>query len=95
MKKILLIGLTLLTSSSFAWTSWEDSPMNWKNSDMNYENSSMNWKNSSMNWENSSMNPNSRGIYDADGNRSGYIVPKSGGGFNMFDNQGNRMGYGR
>jgi hypothetical protein len=32
-------------------------------------------------------------MYDYDGNRMGYMVPRSDGGMNFFDNDGNRFGY--
>jgi len=34
-----------------------------------------------------------RGIYDNEGNRSGYAIPRPDGGVSVFDNNGNRTGY--
>lgn len=73
---------------------WNRSPTNFGNSPMNFENSRMNFNNSPLNFENSPMNLNSsRGIYDSNGDRTGYAVPRSDGGVNIFDNDGNRTGY--
>ncbi len=53
-----------------------------------------NWKNSPSNWENSPNRfGNDRVIRDNRGNVRGYAVPKSDGGVNIFDTQGNRKGY--
>jgi len=87
MKTLTLIILLLLPITVLA-QSWENSPMNYQNSPMNYNNSPMNWKNSPIN-QNSD-----RGIYDSTGERKGYAVPKPGGGFNIYDNEGNWKGYG-
>jgi hypothetical protein len=73
---------------------WKNSPDNWQNSSQNWQNNSDNWKNSPQNWENSGQNYNStNGIYDAKGNRTGYMVPRGDGGINYFNNDGTRMGY--
>ena len=67
--------------------SWNSSPNNWNNS-------ANNWNNSPNNWNNSPNNMSSRnGIYDGDGNRTGYAVRRPDGGVNFFDNGGNRRGY--
>ena len=67
-------------------------PYNRDNSSEN--NSPSNWRNSPNNWNNSPYNMNSRnGLYDGDGNRTGYAVRRSDGGVNFFDNQGRRRGY--
>jgi hypothetical protein len=73
---------------------WQNSPDNWQNSSQNWANSSQNWKNSPQNWQNNANNfDNSNGIYNGNGNRAGYIVPKANGGANYFDNAGRRFGY--
>ena len=90
--KYLLILLTPL--SLHAGTAWEDSPYNWDNSENNWDNSSNNWENSPNNWENSPNNWNSdRIIRDNSGNPTRYAVPKSDGGANIYDLDGNREGY--
>ena len=79
----------------FSWAeNWKNSPLNWNNSPNNWKNSPLNWNNSPNNWKNSTLNWNrSNGIYGERGNSSGYITPKSGGGFNIFDDDGQRLGY--
>ena len=73
---------------------WRNSPNNWNNSSDNWNNSPNNWRNSPNNWNNSPYNMNSRnGLYDGDGNRTGYAVRRPDGGVNFFDNQGRRRGY--
>lgn len=72
---------------------YNNSITNYKNSEMNYDNSPMNYKNSPLNYDNSPLNPNRRSIIDSSGNSSGYAVPQKDGGFNLFDNAGNRIGY--
>jgi len=99
MKKLILfltfvsLGLVLLSPASSWAERWEDSPYNWNNSPNNWENSPGNWKNSPNNWKNSPNNWNrNNGIYGNSGSW-GYITPKAGGGFNIFDDSGNRIGY--
>ncbi len=90
MKFILLL---LFSGSVFAYD-YESSPNNYKNSASNYENSPNNWKNSPNNYDNSPNNyGNPRTIYGVDGDSIGYSVPKTGGGMNLFDNDGDRYGY--
>jgi hypothetical protein len=73
---------------------WRNSPENWQNSSQNWDNSSQNWKNSPQNWQNSANNYyNANGIYDSNGNRTGYSVPSANGGINYFNNDGSRKGY--
>ena len=97
MNRICTLLLTTVFSiiSTICFADWENSPNNWENSSNNWENSSNNWKNSPNNWENSSSNSSSKnGVYDNQGNRRGYAVPRqSGSGVNYFDNEGNRTGY--
>ena len=81
MKTLTLLILLLLPVSVLA-QSWENSPYNWNNSPSNWQNSPYNWN-------------SKRSIYDSEGNRSGYAVPKPDGGLNIYDNEGNWRGYGR
>ena len=73
---------------------WQNSPDNWQNSPQNWQNSSQNWQNNPQNWQNSPENYNSaNSIYDKDGNRTGYAVPRAdGSGVNFFNNNGARTG---
>ena len=90
----ILVSAMLATGVSFA-QSWQNSPNNWQNSPNNWQNSPNNWRNSPNNWNNSPNNFNSRnGIYDNDGNRTGYAVPRAdGSGVNIFNDDGGRLGY--
>lgn len=89
-----ILFLFLLCSASWAFTSYDNSPLNYDNSPMNYDNSPMNYKNSPMNYKNSPMNMNSKRIIrDERGNAKGYAVPKQNGGVNIFDLDGNREYY--
>jgi hypothetical protein len=81
---------------------WENSPQNWRNSPDNWQNSARNWQNSAQDWQNSPQNwqnsganyNNANGIYDSNGNRLGYVVPRGDkGGLNYFNNDGTRSGY--
>ena len=90
--KILLV--LIFIQPCVAGTAWEDSPYNWDNSEHNWDNSPNNWENSPNNWENNPNNWNSdRIIRDNSGNPTGYAVPKSDGGANIYDLDGNREGY--
>ena len=90
-----MLVVAIISSSAFAGvTSWEDSPNNWDNSINNWDNSPNNWENSPNNWENNPNNWDSdRVIRDNSGNPTGYTVPKSNGGINIYDLDGNRKGY--
>jgi hypothetical protein len=94
LKSIVLIGVLIFTTALVHAGDWNSSPNNWKNNESNWDNNSNNWKNSPNNWQNS---PNKYGnenlIYDGSGNASGYAVPNSSGGTNMYDFDGNRQGY--
>jgi hypothetical protein len=84
--------------SSQNWTNnpqnWKNSPDNWQNNSQNWQNNSDNWKNNPQNWKNSGDNyNNTNGIYDSNGNRVGYSVPRSDGGVNYFNSDGSRKGY--
>ncbi len=75
-------------------SSYNSSPLNYNNSSLNYENSSLNYNNSPLNYENSQLNPNNnRIIRNENGEGMGYVVPKDDGGANIFDFNGNRLGY--
>jgi hypothetical protein len=92
--KKLIIFLVIPINVFAGATAWEDSPYNWDNSEHNWDNNSNNWNNSPNNWENSPNNWNSdRIIRDNNGNPTGYTVPKSDGGANIYDLDGNREGY--
>lgn len=83
--------LACSTASAF---DWDSSPYNWDNNQMNWENNTYNWENNPYNWDNSPHKyGNQRIIRDNQGNAMGYIVPKSSGGANLFDLDGNRQGY--
>ena len=78
---LVAVSFSLVSSISIAQTSYQNSPYNMQNSPYNMQNSPYN----------SSSN---RGVYDDQGNRSGYAVPRQdGSGVNIFDNEGNRTGY--
>src|SRR6266498_461865 len=92
---VLAASATLLISANgVSAQGYSSSPYNYQNSLYNYENSPYNYRNSPYNYNNSPYNMNSNnGIYDNDGNRQGYAVPRSDGGANFFDDEGNRTGY--
>ena len=78
----------IISISSIAQTT------NLKNSPYNMENSINNMENSPYNMENSPNNLSStNGVYDNQGNRTGYQVKEPTGVTNYYDNQGNRTGY--
>ena len=82
------------SSENSSPNNWRNSPNNWNNSSDNWNNSPNNWRNSPNNWNNLPYNMNSRnGLYDGNGNRTGYVVRRPDGGANFFDNDGNRRGY--
>ena len=87
MKKIVLIlALTIFNTICFA-DDWNSSPSNW-------DNSSNNWNNSPSNWDNSpNKYGNDRLMRDESGNVTGYAVPKSDGGVNFYNLNGERKGY--
>lgn len=93
-RSLVATALLLLSSAIPVYAQWNSSPYNFQNSPYNFNNSPYNFNNSPFNFQNSPYNLNSnRGIYDEEGNRSGYAVPRSDGGVNIFDNDGNRAGY--
>jgi len=90
---VISIGLAFGVSIALG-QDWKSSPYNYDNSPYNYKNSPYNYDNSPYNYKNSPLNRSrENGIYDEKGNSRGYVTPKSGGGFNIFDNEGNRIGY--
>jgi hypothetical protein len=92
----LLIEFVMFTHQAKAQTPWQDSPYNWKNSDYNPQNSQYSYSNSPYNPKNSEFNYNSpNGVYDNAGNRVGYVVESKEGVRNYFNNNGERVGYGR
>ena len=95
MKRILILGLLVFSISSIAQTNnMNNSPYNMENSIYNMENSPYNMRNSPYNMDNSQYNMNSNnGVYDNQGNRTGYKVTEPSGVTNYYDNQGNRTGY--
>ena len=72
---------------------WDASPKNWKNSPYNYDNSELNFKNSQSNYLNQKANVNRINIVNLLGIVTGYVVKKTDGGWNYFDNDGKRIGY--
>ena len=75
-------------------TNFDNSPFNMKNSPLNIENSPLNMRNSPLNFDNSPYNLDSKnGVYDNQGNRTGYKVMNPEGVTNYFDNSGRRTGY--
>lgn len=99
MNKRLLLILALATySTSSVYAAdlydYNASPDNWYNSQNNWENSPNNWKNSPNNFDNSPYKLNNQHIIrDENGQATGYIVPKTTGGANIFDMNGNRKAY--
>ena len=87
MKNFILIISFIIPTVYAGGTSWEDSPNNWDNSINNWDNSPNNWENNPNNWD------SDRVIRDNSGNPTGYAVPKSNGGTNIYDLDGNRKGY--
>jgi len=86
MKKIVLIlaltltlSLTIFNTICFA-DDWNSSPNNWNNSPSNWDNSSNKYG-------------NDRLMRDESGNVTGYAVPKSDGGVNFYNLNGERKGY--
>ena len=75
-------------------TNFNNSPYNMDNSINNMENSPSNMRNSPYNMDNSPNNLDSKnGIFDNQGNRTGYQVMSPSGVTNYYDNKGNRTGY--
>jgi len=94
MKKLLLLLALSLFSVICLGDDWNSSPSNWENSPSNWNNSPSNWNNSPSNWDNSpSKYGNDRLMRDESGNVSGYAVPKSDGGVNFYNLNGERKGY--
>ena len=88
MKFILIVSLSFFSINSYCQVN------NIQNSPYNMENSINNMENSPYNMDNSQYNLNSKnGVYDNQGNRTGYQVKEPSGVTNFYDNQGNRTGY--
>jgi len=93
----LVLFLTVFNSivQAQAIPNWNASPFNFNNSPLNFDNSPLNFNNSPLNFQNSPLNINStRGVYDNNGNRTGYAVPNPSGTVNYYNNNGSRTGYG-
>ena len=81
-------------SISYADSIFDSSPMNFDNSILNFDNSMLNYENSILNFENSPMNYDShRIIRSPEGEVLGYGVPKQNGGMNIYNINGDRIGY--
>jgi hypothetical protein len=96
MNKFTIPAILLLASTSAIaqQSPWNSSPNNWDNSSANLQNSQHSWENSPANWANSKHNLESnRVVRDSSGKPIGYAVPKSDGGANFFDFDGNRKAY--
>ena len=94
--KILLVSFLLgFSCNGFTQTgNMNSSPYNMDNSINNMENSPRNMRNSPYNMDNSPYNLDSKnGIFDNQGNRTGYKVQAPSGVTNYYDNKGNRTGY--
>ena len=80
----------IISISSIAQTTnLKNSPYNMENSINNMENSPYNMRNSPYNMENSPNNLSStNGVYDNQGNRTGYQVKEPSGVTNYYDNKG-------
>lgn len=92
---VVVISALVISGQVFSQAeNWNNSPSNWNNSQSNWDNSSSNWNNSPSNWNNSSSNWNANnGVYDNQGKQIGYEVQAPTGVKNVFDSNGNRIGY--
>ena len=73
---------------------FSDSVFNFNNSPYNFENSPNNFRNSPYNFDNSPNNYNAPNrVYGSNGSPSGYTTTAPNGVVNIFDFNGNRMGY--
>lgn len=96
-----IITTTLILASAVAVANdnvptgiYKDSTLAWGNSALNFSNSTLDYRNSPLNWANSPLNIFSeRGVYDTDGVRQGYAVPKLDGATNFFSDDGEPTGY--
>jgi hypothetical protein len=92
-----LVITAMLSSAALAQsgtTNFNSSLSNFENSPMNFNNSPMNFENSPMNFENSPMNFNAtNGVFDSQGNRTGYTTVSPDGVTNIFNQDGTRSGY--
>lgn len=94
-KKIIFFTLVVYSLTGFTQIrNMNSSPYNMENSIYNMENSPNNMRNSPNNMNNSPYNLDSNnGVYDNQGNRTGYQVKEPSGVTNYYDNKGNRTGY--
>ena len=89
----IMVATGFLVNTAFAQL-YENSPNRYENNLYNYNNSSSNYNNNPNNYENNLNNYSSnRIIRNESGNATGYAVPRSDGGVNYFDTNGNRTGY--
>jgi len=73
---------------------YNNSPLNYNNSPLNYDISPLNYNNSPLNYENSPLNYNAtNGVYDSQGNRTGYTTVSPDGVTNIYSQDGRRSGY--
>ena len=81
MKFILIVSLSFFSINSYCQVNnIQNSPYNMENSINNMENSPYNMRNSPYNMDNSQYNLNSKnGVYDNQGNRTGYQVKEPSG----------------
>ena len=94
MKKFLFVLMFYVVQAQ-AQVPWKDNAYNYDNSQYNLANTTYDFNNSPYNFKNSEYNYNSiNGVYD-NGKRVGYEVTNSYGVTNVFDNNGNRIGYTR
>lgn len=96
MKKLILLVIFLVVPT-FALAQYDtnSNPYSYENNPYNYENNPYNYDNSPYNYDNSPYKHNNdRIIRDNDGKDTGlYSVPRSDGGYNIFDRKGKRKGY--
>ncbi len=95
-KFILILAMAIFLSVPVMAMAWgpNTSPYNPRNSPYHPENSPYHPRNSPYHPENSPFKPDNPNLLrDTQGNPRGYVVPRSDGGRNYFDMQGNRRGY--
>ena len=107
MKKLLSLMLVIFSLAASAQSIFQPlAPMpngtggfqgsinNFQNSPYNFQNSPYNFQNSPYNFQNSPLNSGTQnGIFDSNGNRTGYTTQSPSGVINIWDNNGNRLGY--
>jgi hypothetical protein len=90
--KLMLIPFLLFASTASAGP-WSANPRAWSNSDSNFLNTSRSWDSNPRNFDNVNPWGGHPKIYDSGGELEGYAVPRSDGGWNLFDRSGERQGY--